>query len=142
MSLPSELNAGPGWSRFPPNFFPHFFSKIPGLKSVFQKEGTITAANASKLNDGASALVLATQEAAAKFGVKPLAKILSFADGACQPVDFPIAPVISARKVGPGSGFLSRATRPISHCVGRSVGPSVRRSVGPSVRHTLLFLRF
>jgi len=74
------------------------FSKIPGLKSVFQKDGTITAANASKLNDGASALVLATAEAAAKFGAKPLAKIISFADGACAPVDFPIAPVISAKK--------------------------------------------
>ena len=74
-------------------------SKIPGLKSVFQKDGTITAANASKLNDGASALVLTTAEAAAKFGAKPLAKILSFADGACKPVDFPIAPVISAKKV-------------------------------------------
>ena len=73
---------------------------------MFQKEGTITAANASKLNDGASALVLATAEAAAKFGVKPLAKILSFADGACQPVDFPIAPVISARKVGTASGLF------------------------------------
>jgi len=74
------------------------FSKIPGLKSVFQKDGTITAANASKLNDGASALVLTTAEAAAKYGAKPLAKILSFADGACKPVDFPIAPVISAKK--------------------------------------------
>lgn len=74
------------------------FSKLPGLKTVFQKDGTITAANASKLNDGGAALVLTTSEAAAKFGAKPLAKIVSFADGACAPVDFPIAPVISAQK--------------------------------------------
>lgn len=74
------------------------FSKVPGLKSVFQKDGTITAANASKLNDGAAAVVLTTQAAAERLGVTPLARIVSFADGACAPVDFPIAPVISARK--------------------------------------------
>lgn len=74
------------------------FSKVPSLKSVFQKDGTITAANASKLNDGGAALVLATAEAAAKFNATPLARIVSFADGACAPVDFPIAPVISAKK--------------------------------------------
>ncbi|KAG0028463.1 erg10, acetyl-CoA C-acetyltransferase [Podila clonocystis] len=69
------------------------FDKIPGLKPVFQKEnGTVTAANASSLNDGASALVLMTRAKADALGLKPLAKILSFADAAIAPIDFPIAP--------------------------------------------------
>ncbi|KAE8226163.1 hypothetical protein CF319_g1198 [Tilletia indica] len=66
--------------------------KIPSLRPVFQKDGTVTAANASTLNDGASALVLASQAAIDKHGLKPLAKIISFADAACAPIDFPIAP--------------------------------------------------
>ncbi|KAF9581756.1 erg10, acetyl-CoA C-acetyltransferase [Lunasporangiospora selenospora] len=69
------------------------FDKIPGLKPVFQKEnGTVTAANASSLNDGASAVVLMTRAKADELGVKPLARIVSFADAAIAPIDFPIAP--------------------------------------------------
>ncbi|KAK3829055.1 MAG: Thiolase, N-terminal domain-containing protein [Benniella sp.] len=69
------------------------FDKIPSLKPVFQKEGgTVTAANASTLNDGASALVLMTRSKADELGLKPLARILSFADAAVAPIDFPIAP--------------------------------------------------
>jgi acetyl-CoA C-acetyltransferase len=56
------------------------FSKIPSLKPAFQKDGTVTAANASKLNDGASCVVLMSKEKAEELGVKPLAKILAFAD--------------------------------------------------------------
>ncbi|PWO01233.1 thiolase [Tilletiopsis washingtonensis] len=66
--------------------------KIPTLRPVFDKNGTVTAANASTLNDGASAVVLASKSAADKLGAKPLAKIISFADAACAPIDFPIAP--------------------------------------------------
>ncbi|KAK0548609.1 Acetyl-CoA acetyltransferase, mitochondrial [Tilletia horrida] len=66
--------------------------KIPTLRPVFQKDGTVTAANASTLNDGASAVVLASQAAIDKHGLKPLAKIVAFADAACAPIDFPIAP--------------------------------------------------
>lgn len=66
--------------------------KVPTLRPVFDKNGTVTAANASTLNDGASAVVLASKETAAELGVKPLAKILASADAACAPVDFPIAP--------------------------------------------------
>ncbi|ORY78068.1 thiolase [Leucosporidium creatinivorum] len=66
--------------------------KIPSLRPVFQKDGTITAANASTLNDGASALVLASQEKVDELSLKPLARIVSFADAACAPIDFPIAP--------------------------------------------------
>ncbi|KAF9313681.1 erg10, acetyl-CoA C-acetyltransferase [Podila horticola] len=75
------------------------FDKIPGLKPVFQKEnGTVTAANASSLNDGASALVLMTRAKADALGLKPLAKILSFADAAIAPIDFPIAPATAFPK--------------------------------------------
>lgn len=75
------------------------FDKVPGLKAVFQKDGTITAANASTLNDGAGAIVLMSAKAADRFGVKPLARILAFADAAVEPIDFPIAPAYAIPKV-------------------------------------------
>lgn len=68
------------------------FDKIPSLKSVFQKEGTITAANSSKLSDGASAILLASGEAVKKHNLKPLAKIISFADASLESKWFSIAP--------------------------------------------------
>ncbi|KAI7855302.1 Thiolase, N-terminal domain-containing protein [Circinella umbellata] len=68
------------------------YEKIPQLRTVFQKDGTVTAANASTLNDGASALVLMSRKKAEELGVKPLARIVSYADAAMAPVDFPIAP--------------------------------------------------
>ncbi|XP_058040995.1 acetyl-CoA acetyltransferase, mitochondrial [Ahaetulla prasina] len=76
------------------------FSKVPKLKAVFQKEnGTVTAANASTLNDGAAALVLMTSEAAKRLNVKPLARIVGFADAAVDPIDFPIAPAHAVPKI-------------------------------------------
>lgn len=66
--------------------------KIPTLRPAFDKEGTITAANASKLNDGASALILASEEAVQKYGLKPLAKISGYADAAHEPLWFTTAP--------------------------------------------------
>jgi len=66
--------------------------KIPNLRPVFDKEGTITAANASTLNDGASALILMSLEKANELGVKPLAKIISYADAAQEPEWFTTAP--------------------------------------------------
>ncbi|SNX86104.1 probable acetoacetyl-CoA thiolase [Melanopsichium pennsylvanicum] len=72
--------------------------KIPTLRPVFDKNGTITAANASTLNDGASAVVLASEAECKKLGVKPLAKIVGFADAACAPIDFPIAPAYAIPK--------------------------------------------
>ena len=71
------------------------FDKIPGLKPVFKKDGTVTAANASTLNDGASALVLMTEERAHALGLKPLAEIVSFADAATHPKEFTIAPSLA-----------------------------------------------
>lgn len=68
------------------------FDKIPGLNPVFQKEGTVTAANASTLNDGASALVLMSKEKMKSLGLKPLARILSFADAEQAPEWFTTSP--------------------------------------------------
>ncbi|MHA4895468.1 acetyl-CoA C-acyltransferase [Pedobacter sp. PWIIR3] len=68
------------------------FDKIPGLKPVFKKNGTVTAANASTLNDGAAALVLMSVEKAAELGLKPLAKILAYADAQQAPEWFTTAP--------------------------------------------------
>ncbi|MCY1519840.1 Acetyl-CoA acetyltransferase [compost metagenome] len=68
------------------------FDKIPALKPVFKKDGTVTAANASTLNDGAAALVLMSAGKAAELGIKPLAKILSYADAQQAPEWFTTAP--------------------------------------------------
>jgi acetyl-CoA C-acetyltransferase len=66
--------------------------KVPSLKPVFKKDGTVTAANASTLNDGAAALVLMSAEKAAELGLKPLATIVSYADAAHEPQWFTTAP--------------------------------------------------
>lgn len=68
------------------------YDKIKSLRPVFKKDGTVTAANASTLNDGASALVLMSRAKADALGVKPLARIISYADAATAPIDFTIAP--------------------------------------------------
>jgi acetyl-CoA C-acetyltransferase len=68
------------------------FDKIPGLRPVFKKEGTVTAANASSLNDGAAAVLLMSKEKAEELGIKPLAKILAFADAQQAPEWFTTAP--------------------------------------------------
>lgn len=74
------------------------FDKIPGLKPAFEKEGTITAANASKINDGAAALLLMSESEAKKRGLKPLATILSYATFAQDPKYFTTAPVGAIKK--------------------------------------------
>lgn len=68
------------------------FDKIPKLKPVFQKDGTVTAANASKINDGAAALVVMSSERAKALGVKPLARIVASASSAKKPEWFTTAP--------------------------------------------------
>jgi len=68
------------------------FEKIPGLKPVFKKGGTVTAANASTLNDGAAALVLVSKSKLEELGLKPLARILSYADAQKAPEWFTTAP--------------------------------------------------
>jgi acetyl-CoA C-acetyltransferase len=74
------------------------FDKIPGLRPVFTKEGTVTAANASTINDGAAALMLAGEEYVQRHGLKPLARIIAYADGAQEPEWFTTAPAIAAEK--------------------------------------------
>ncbi|KAJ3100791.1 erg10, acetyl-CoA C-acetyltransferase [Phlyctochytrium bullatum] len=71
------------------------FDKIPSLNAAFVKNGTVTAANSSTLNDGASALALTTREEAEKRGLTPLARIVSFGDAACSPKRFTIAPSLA-----------------------------------------------
>lgn len=74
------------------------FDKIPTLKPVFQKDGTVTAANASTMNDGAAALVLMSKEKAESLGLKPLAKIVSFADAEQAPEWFTTSPSLAVPK--------------------------------------------
>jgi acetyl-CoA C-acetyltransferase len=68
------------------------FDKIPELKPVFQKDGTVTAANASTLNDGAAALILMSKEKADSLGIKPIAKIVGYADAEQAPEKFTTTP--------------------------------------------------
>lgn len=68
------------------------FDKIPGLNPVFKKDGSVTAANASTINDGASALVLMSKQKMESLGLKPLAKIVSFADAEQAPEWFTTTP--------------------------------------------------
>lgn len=68
------------------------FDKIPNLRPAFSKDGTVTAANASTINDGASALVLASEEAVEKHGLKPIAELIAFTDAAHEPEWFTTAP--------------------------------------------------
>jgi acetyl-CoA C-acetyltransferase len=71
------------------------FDKIPGLKPVFQKDGTVTAANASTINDGAAALLLMSAEKAKSLGLKPLARVLSYADAEQAPEWFTTTPAVA-----------------------------------------------
>ena len=68
------------------------FDKIPGLKPVFQADGTVTAANASSNNDGAAAVLLMSEDKAAELGMRPLARIISHANAALKPEWFTTAP--------------------------------------------------
>ncbi len=74
------------------------FDKIKTLRSAFQKDGTITAANASKLNDGAAAIVMMSATKAKELGLKPLAKITGFADASQDPTWFTTTPAIAIPK--------------------------------------------
>lgn len=74
------------------------FDKIPGLRPAFTPDGTVTAANASTINDGAAALILASEEAVKKYGLKPIAKIRGFADAEQEPEWFTTTPTIAAPK--------------------------------------------
>jgi len=81
------------------------YDKIPSLKPAFQKDGTITPANASTINDGAAALVLTTAETALSRSLKPIAKIISFGSHAQDPVWFTTAPVPATRTALKSAGW-------------------------------------
>ncbi len=83
------------------------FEKIPNLRPAFTKEGTVTAANASTINDGASALVIASEKAVEKLGLTPIAEILSYADAAHEPEWFTTAPTLAAPKALERAGLSS-----------------------------------
>ncbi len=83
------------------------FEKIPSLRPVFSKEGTVTAANASTINDGASALILMSKEKAEALGVKPIAKIRGFADAAQDPIWFTTAPSLAIPKAMKHAGVTA-----------------------------------
>ena len=81
------------------------FDKIPELKPSFQKDGTVTAANASTLNDGAAALVLMSREKADELGLKPLARIAGYADAEQAPEWFTTTPAIAVPKAVSAAGL-------------------------------------
>jgi acetyl-CoA C-acetyltransferase len=86
-------------------FFP---DKFGGLRPAFAKNGSITAANASKINDGAAAMILMSEEAAKERGLKPLARILAWEDAAVQPIDFAIAPAKACDKLLKKAGLTMK----------------------------------
>jgi len=75
------------------------FDKIPTLKPVFKKDGSVTAANASSINDGSSAVLLMSAELAQKKNLIPLARIVAYADAETTPIDFTIAPSLAIPRV-------------------------------------------
>ena len=91
-----ELDEGPAKVRY---------DKIPTLKPSFQKDGTITPANASSINDGAAALVLATAETAKARGLKPIARLVAFGGHAQDPVWFTTAPVQATQSALKSAGW-------------------------------------
>ena len=81
------------------------FEKIASLKGAFQKDGTVTAANASTMNDGAAALVLMSKEKADELGLKPIGKILSYSDAEQAPEWFTTSPAIAVPKAVAKAGL-------------------------------------
>jgi len=74
------------------------FEKFRSLPPAFKKDGSVTAANSSTINDGASALLVGSAEASDRFGLTPLARIIGIGDAAGAPIDFPTAPALAIPK--------------------------------------------
>lgn len=83
-------------------------SKVPTLRAAFKKDGTVTAANASTLNDGASAMVVMSGKAAREHGVKPLFRIRGMGDAATQPVEFTTAPSMAVPRAIAHAGITAK----------------------------------
>ena len=79
--------------------------KMPGLKPAFKKDGTITAANSSKIDDGAAAVVLASERAVKERGLRPMARIVGYAAAAQAPEWFTTAPAVAVEKTLAGAGL-------------------------------------
>ena len=75
------------------------FEKVPKLRPVFEKDGVVTAANASSINDGAAALIVMSEEKAKKLGLKPLVEIVAQSSAAKAPIEFTTAPADAINKV-------------------------------------------
>ncbi|CAK1578999.1 unnamed protein product [Parnassius mnemosyne] len=100
VSVPHKGGAPPVVFREDEEYKRVNFEQFTKLATVFQKEnGTVTAGNASALNDGAAALVLMTAEAAKRLNVTPIARVVGYADAECDPIDFPIAPAVAIPKL-------------------------------------------
>lgn len=80
-------------------------SKLPDLRPVFKKDGTITAGNASTINDGAAAVLLASEDAVKKYSFKPMAELLAYATNSIHPNDFGEAPIGAIQKILQKSGL-------------------------------------
>jgi acetyl-CoA C-acetyltransferase len=74
-------------------------AKLPELKTVFEKNGTVTAGNASTINDGAAAVVVMSSDAAKRKGVRPIARIVGYATASLEPVWFTVAPIDAIKKL-------------------------------------------
>jgi len=83
------------------------FDKIPSLRPAFTPDGTVTAANASTINDGAAALVLASKAKAEALGLKPIARIVSYADAEQEPQWFTTSPILAAPKALQRAGMTA-----------------------------------
>lgn len=81
------------------------FDKVPSLKPAFQKDGSVTAANSSTMNDGAAALVLMSREKAEQLGVKPIGRIVSYADAEQSPEWFTTSPALAVPKAVQKAGL-------------------------------------
>ena len=81
------------------------FEKIPSLRPVFSKDGTVTAANASTINDGASCIILVSEKKLKELNLKPLAKIRGFADAAQEPIWFTTSPSLAIPKAIKNAGI-------------------------------------
>ena len=79
-------------------------AKLPTLRTVFEKNGTVTAGNASTINDGAAAVVVMSTDAAKRRGAKPIARIVGYATASLEPVWFTVAPIEAIRKVCQATG--------------------------------------
>jgi acetyl-CoA C-acetyltransferase len=81
------------------------FDKLPGLRAVFKKDGTITAGNASTINDGAGLTLLASKKAVEKFGLKPKARLVAYASNSIHPDQFTEAPIGAVEKACARAGL-------------------------------------